>query len=127
MALAAEECRVPAARHFACALLTCWGVAEDDRDSAALIVSELVGNAARHGRADMALTLLLSDRDLCIEVVDSGARDEHPRPPHPGGECGRGLAIVECLAEWMDVREARSRRSTRAGLRLTPHPACAAA
>ncbi|WP_331772839.1 ATP-binding protein (plasmid) [Embleya sp. NBC_00888] len=118
-ALPAQECRVSDARRFARALLASWGVTGDDLDSAVLIVGELAANAARHGRADMTLVLTLTDRVLNVEVVDSGEPDEHPHPPCADDEHGRGLAIVEHLAESIDIREEPRRHTTHATLRLT--------
>ncbi|MYS82109.1 ATP-binding protein [Embleya scabrispora] len=128
-ALPAQECRVPGARRFARALLAFWGVAGDDLDSAVLVVGELAGNAARHGRADMTLVLALTDWVLRIEVTDHGEPDERPHPPCADDEHGRGLAIVEHLAESLETREDPRRRTTHATLRLAqlpprgdPHP-----
>ncbi|WP_331773345.1 ATP-binding protein (plasmid) [Embleya sp. NBC_00888] len=123
-ALPARECRVSEARHFARALLALWGVAGDDLDSAVLVVGELAGNAARHGRADMTLTLTLTDRVLGIEVTDCGKPDERLHPPRADDEHGRGLAIVEHLVENLDTREEPRRRTTHATLRLGPTTAC---
>ncbi|MGW1998271.1 ATP-binding protein [Embleya sp. NPDC001921] len=117
-ALPAQECRVSDARRFARALLASWGVIGDDLDSAVLIVGELAANAARHGRADMTLVLVLTDRVLSVEVVDSGERDERPHSPYADDEHGRGLAIVEHLAESIDTREEPRRHTTHATLRL---------
>ncbi|MFI6979188.1 ATP-binding protein [Embleya sp. NPDC050154] len=79
-ALPARECRVSDARRFARALLASWGVTGDDLDSAVLIVGEPAANAARHGRADMAIILVLTDRVLSVGVVDSGEPNERPPP-----------------------------------------------
>ncbi|MYS80908.1 ATP-binding protein [Embleya scabrispora] len=117
-ALPAQECRVPGVRRFTRALLASWGVTGDDLDSAVLIVGELAANAARHGHADMALALVLTDRVLSVEIVDSGEPNGHPHPPCADDEHGRGLAIVEHLAESIDIREEPRRHTTHATLRL---------
>ncbi|WP_406002896.1 ATP-binding protein [Streptomyces sp. NBC_00829] len=118
---------VRSVRHFASALLITWGVAAADRESAILIVGELGANAAQHGGAEMAVSLSLHGPTLCIEVSDSGnvpvARTS-PCTARRDEECGRGLAIVDHLAEWVET-DALSRRCTvRAGLRVTAFRTC---
>ncbi|MFG2631927.1 ATP-binding protein [Streptomyces sp. NPDC048473] len=114
VALPAEESRVAEARRFASLLLSRWGVAEEDRFSAVLIIGELAGNAAQHGRADMTVTLTLIRRTLCIEVVDSGLRVERicPHSADPEDERGRGLGMVDQVAERTEiVQEQNCRRA----------------
>ncbi|MFJ9968798.1 ATP-binding protein [Streptomyces avermitilis] len=78
---------VPVARHFAVAILLRWGLSGDNLDTAEIIVGELASNAARYGRRDLTLRLVLVRRTLRIAVVDSGpprtSRWRHimPRPP----------------------------------------------
>ncbi|MGO4421365.1 ATP-binding protein [Streptomyces sp. MCAF7] len=67
IALPAEERWVRTARRFAVSLLARWGVAPEDQDSVLLIVGELAGNAAQHGRADMIVSLTFEGRAVCIE------------------------------------------------------------
>lgn len=77
------------------------GVCED----AALIVSELVGNAVRHGRPTVGGRLCVcwqfADEGLRIEVTDGGGRN-HPTVGAAAdllSPSGRGLDIVGALAE----------------------------
>ncbi len=72
-------------------------------DVAALVVSELVGNAVRHGCAlpggGLRASWELADGGLRVEVVDGG--DGPVGPPLPQSaerEGGRGLALVQALA-----------------------------
>ncbi|MET8454216.1 ATP-binding protein [Streptomyces sp. NPDC005209] len=120
IALPAEDRWVCAARHFATALLMHWGVCEDDRDSILLIVGELAANAARHGRADMTVGLTLEERSVRIDVADGGAGPAPVRSRRFGTceEHGRGLDIVECLAQWSETRRGRDGWQTRAGFPL---------
>ena len=121
IALPAQACRVRTVRAFVSGLLKCWGVTGQDRDSAVLVVSELAGNAAQHGGSEMTVSVSLAAQDLCIDVVDTGSSTDLPRPR---GTCadeehGRGLGIVECLAEWIDIRAQPDSWHCGVGLRVT--------
>ena len=77
-------------------------------ETAALLVSELVGNAVRHVRAGaMALELRLetSDGRLRIEVHDADPRPPQPRTPAELDESGFGFVLVQALADGWGVRE----------------------
>lgn len=97
------------ARHLALHQLDTWGLAYGSTvsDAAELLVAELAANAAMHGRVpgrDFELKLTLTDAVLRIEVSDT--RGEK-RPPEPGrvtppaatDDTGRGLLLVEALAD----------------------------
>ena len=82
------------------------GISADRRDDAALIVSELVGNALRHGRPRADGTLLVSwildGHRLRVEVTDGGGFTRPELRPATDNEMavsGRGLAIIDMLAE----------------------------
>jgi len=94
------------ARRHVTDMLHRQGVSPDRCDDAALIVSELVGNALRHGRPRRDGTLLVSwvldGHRLRVEVTDGGG----PTTPEvrPAGQAqmavsGRGLAIIDVIAE----------------------------
>jgi len=102
------------ARRLALHQLDAWGVphGSEASDTAALIVAELAANAVTHGRIpgrDFEVTLKLLGRTLRIEVSD--ARGERrplasgaPGPtPRPLAETGRGMLLVEALADRWDV------------------------
>jgi serine/threonine-protein kinase RsbW len=91
---------VPAARQFAQRALTEWGIA-GRADDILLCVSELATNALLHGvppGRGFQLVLLL-DGSLRVEVHDSGGG--HPCVPEAGAteESGRGLLMVEAVAD----------------------------
>ena len=72
-------------------------------DPARQIVAELAANAVTHGRVpgrDFRLTMYVIGTTLRIEVTDT-CGDLPPRPQHPSdnAESGRGLALVEALAD----------------------------
>ncbi|MEU5660644.1 ATP-binding protein [Streptomyces sp. NPDC047737] len=89
------------ARLLAVAHLSTWGLPPGP---AAQIVSELATNAVLHGRVpgrDFRLALVVHrDGPLRIEVTDA-LGDRLPRAVTPGQhmETGRGLLIVEALAD----------------------------
>ena len=72
-----------------------------------LVVSELVTNAVRHAGTDILLGLVLtgdgdgdgSARALTVTVRDGGPGLPHVVPPEERGLGGRGLAMVDKLAE----------------------------
>jgi anti-sigma regulatory factor (Ser/Thr protein kinase) len=76
---------------------------------AALVLSELMGNAIRHARplpgALVQASWALGDGSLTVSVRDGGGRTRpHTRHPSPFALGGRGLAIVECLASTWGVQ-----------------------
>lgn len=127
IALPAERSRVRTVRRFVLAHLNRWGVAEEDRDRIELIVGELAGNSACHGRSEMTVHLSLVGRDVCVDVLDSG-QPARPRPhsTRSRDERGRGLGIVGQLADWTHTRHQQHGRRARAGLRVAVS-LCAAA
>jgi anti-sigma regulatory factor (Ser/Thr protein kinase) len=121
LATAAQGSSLRAVRRFAAVRLARWCLCDDDQDSALLIIGELAANAAQHGRADMALHLVLHPRTLQITVADYGPRCAAPAaaPDQDPAEHGRGLAIVRALACWVDIRHHANGHEVRAGLTLT--------
>jgi len=92
------------ARRHVTHVLRTRGVESATCEDAALIVSELVGNALRHGRATSGGRLLVGwrfdDDGLHIEVTDGGGgRPAVSDGTDPWSSSGRGLAIVATLAE----------------------------
>ncbi|WP_354645339.1 ATP-binding protein [Kitasatospora camelliae] len=116
LALPAQETNVSIARHFTAGQLEHWGVPEEDRDSAVLIVDELAANAARYGHEDMTLLLALDHDTLHIVVTDSGTAVEHPENDIAPDEHGRGTGIVEFLAQSTEVHQNTDGREVRADL-----------
>jgi anti-sigma regulatory factor (Ser/Thr protein kinase) len=74
---------------------------EDVAEDVLLIVSELVTNAIRYGRAPVQFALRVTDREVVVEVADAEPRRPRLREFDPAGANGRGLHMVESLgAEW---------------------------
>lgn len=95
----------------------------------ALIVAELAANAVTHGRVpgrDFEVRLSLPAGSIRIEVSDTRAESRPPKPgdvrppPRPLGEHGRGLVLVEALADRWEVvdREGSPGKTVRAEVDL---------
>lgn len=69
------------------------------RETATLLVSELVTNAITHGAGELTMSVACTDRDLSVGVTDESLSepmvDHHPSTDRIGG---RGLFLVETLA-----------------------------
>jgi anti-sigma regulatory factor (Ser/Thr protein kinase) len=116
-----------AAREFAGQILRGWGlpVLVDD---AAVIVSELVTNALRHGggamngaaHEDVELILWRRSGQVVCAVTDPGTGTPVLVRPDPFGEAGRGLHVVQALsATWGWTRLGGSRKAVWAAMGVT--------
>ncbi|MFE6229261.1 MULTISPECIES: ATP-binding protein [unclassified Streptomyces] len=76
--------------------------APDVADSVVLTVSELVTNAHVHARSDAQLILTWDEECLHVTVHDSSPVVPEQRRPDDGALGGRGLILVDALAD--DVR-----------------------
>ncbi|MDU0302454.1 MULTISPECIES: ATP-binding protein [unclassified Streptomyces] len=114
------------ARLLAVDTLRSWGL---PYERASHVVAELAANAATHGRLpgrSFRLTLYVVGTTLRIEVTDTrGDRMPAPQAPDATAESGRGLLLVEALADRWGVSEGRfPRKTVWAELSLTaPEPA----
>ncbi|BAG21161.1 ATP-binding protein [Streptomyces griseus] len=94
------------ARLLTAAHLGAWGLPAQ-AENAAHIVAELAANAMAHGRVkgrDFQLGLAVRNGTLRIEVTDTRGDSVPPgpgavKPPEDDAETGRGLLIVEALAD----------------------------
>lgn len=79
------------------------------RDDAALLVSELMSNAVRHGGATATLTVWIRDGFLTVEVHDDGAGRPAMRAGvlDPTQTSGRGLRILDRVAAQWGVEDDR--------------------
>lgn len=113
------------ARLLADEQLRSWGIPSE---AASHLVAELAANAATHGRVsgrDFRLTLHVIGDTLRIEVTDPrGERLPELKRPAQDAESGRGLLLVDGLADSWGVTEGPlPRKTVWAELRLTrPEP-----
>ena len=120
--LPAEPAAVARARAFLAQTLEHAGIEQDRRFEALLVTSELVTNAVRHGsRAgdQIGVLVLLEGRRLRIGVTDAAHGSSTPAAGESAEHhlSGRGLAMVEWLADWSE-RMVDGRREVRAELTL---------
>ncbi|MCT7356279.1 ATP-binding protein [Streptomyces sp. 15-116A] len=95
---------VPESRRALRELLRSWG-RPGRSEIAELLTSELVTNALVHTDREAVLTATVGPRGLRVEVRDFVAREPRPRVPDADdGTHGRGLVLVESLADQWGVR-----------------------
>jgi anti-sigma regulatory factor (Ser/Thr protein kinase) len=99
---------VPVARHLVVDLLRAWA-APHDLDDAALLVTELVANVVDHAGGEVLLTLelTLSDGWLRLSVADGSSVMPVVRELAGGAVRGRGLLLVQAIADRWGVEEYR--------------------
>ena len=91
---------VTVARHLVLELLRSWN-APQDREDAALLVTELVSNVVDHvrGEANLTLELEFSDEWLRIAVIDGSSIRPVVQELSQDRPRGRGMRMVESIAD----------------------------
>jgi anti-sigma regulatory factor (Ser/Thr protein kinase) len=92
-----EAPSIAGARQFVAGALR--DVAGAARDDIALMVSELVTNAVRHAGTDFRVSVHRTPATVRVSVTDGRPGRPVPRTPAPHELSGRGLMIVERLAD----------------------------
>jgi anti-sigma regulatory factor (Ser/Thr protein kinase) len=93
---------VRAARRFV--LQAAGNVPADLRDAIAVMIGELAMNAVQHAHTEFGVTVDLTGGILRVDVTDSGGGRPAAGPmPPPGSLRGRGLPIVDGLADTWGV------------------------
>ncbi|MEU8270576.1 ATP-binding protein [Sphaerisporangium sp. NPDC049002] len=100
--LPGDRAIVAKARDMVRRTLTGWGLT-DLMDDVVLMVSELVSNAIAHGAPPVRLSLRAGDGALRGEVTDNGAGLPRRLDLGTNSDHGRGLMIVEALADQWGV------------------------
>jgi two-component sensor histidine kinase len=78
-------------------------IGDDSADEVVLVASELVGNAIRHtptsSSGELTVSWQLGRRAVTVQVSDASRTGPVPRHAADDEPGGRGLAIVDALAE----------------------------
>jgi anti-sigma regulatory factor (Ser/Thr protein kinase) len=111
------------ARQVTREVLAAWRLAYAE-ETAVLLVSELVTNAARHARSTDAITLELAAARTWLRIEVYRYRPGLPAPRTPGefDESGFGLVLVDALAARRGVRETMTGNSAWAELDVRDEP-----
>ena len=121
--LIAAESAVAVARRLAVAQLGSWvgSVDPDDLATVELLVSELVTNAVRYGKATTTTVELIGTEDGTLVITVEDANPTEPRPQEPGAddEGGRGLLLVDALVHKRGTIRLNSGKKTWVEVRLT--------
>ncbi|MFJ5779787.1 ATP-binding protein [Streptomyces sp. NPDC093094] len=121
--LPAVAASVPRTRRFTRSVLENWGLQGEVMDNTEIIVSELAGNAALHGRSELTVRLALGRLSpLHVTVIDSGDRDCRCQPDRDDVEHGRGLLLVHGLAQHVLVTHQPSWHRVRVCVTVTDGP-----
>ncbi len=101
---------VGAARRFVGGVLRTRGCSDDAIEDATLLTSEIVTNAVVHARTELKLHLSVSSGTIRVEVDDQGMGATVLTYAEPDEVRGRGLSIVEALADrWGEEHRAGGR------------------
>jgi anti-sigma regulatory factor (Ser/Thr protein kinase) len=77
-------------------------------DRLVLVTSELVTNAILHARTDVGLDMRVDGTSILLEVTDASPVPlPAPHVPEPDETSGRGLFLVDVLADEWGVRTVR--------------------
>jgi anti-sigma regulatory factor (Ser/Thr protein kinase) len=107
------------AREQTRAALTAWGLAEL-ADGVTLIVSELVTNAVTHAGTPAVLEVTLAGDTLRISVADQSINEPELRDPDSSEEHGRGVALVDALADRWGTAQRSSGKQVWAEVTVRP-------
>ncbi|HSL26748.1 MAG TPA: ATP-binding protein [Acidimicrobiia bacterium] len=97
IALPPEPQSAPAARRFVLDLG--WVDDEDTRHKLSTLVSEVVTNAVLHARTPLTLKAQLQNNRIRVSVIDGSETLPRLRRREPTAATGRGLLIVQALAD----------------------------
>lgn len=98
----AELASVSAARHFVRDAVE--ALPRNVADTVELMVSELATNSVKHAETPFELVVEHVGSQVRVEVTDRGVGQPMPRDPTPSDPNGRGLRIVDLMADKWGVR-----------------------
>ncbi|MGW8361640.1 ATP-binding protein [Streptomyces wedmorensis] len=94
--------------------------APDLVDAVVLAVSELVTNAHVHARSDAQLILTRDEECLHVTVHDASSRVPEARRPDDGALGGRGMLLIDALADDWQARSCPRGKDVTACFRPPP-------
>lgn len=115
-----ERSAASRARSFLQVDLGCLGVAAEAIDTTVLLASELITNAVLHARTDLVLRYVLHAYCVRIEVLDGNSILPTPIAAPLDATSGRGLALVESLANNWGIERTPQGKTVWFELRLQP-------
>jgi anti-sigma regulatory factor (Ser/Thr protein kinase) len=96
---------VPAVRERLSCVLSTWGLTGEAGEPTLLVVTELLDNAAEHGRGPARLAVELTGDGVRVAVTDGSPDAPRLRPRDLSASRGRGLQLVDGLSTrwgWTD-------------------------
>ncbi|OIJ89508.1 hypothetical protein BIV25_34155 [Streptomyces sp. MUSC 14] len=102
---------VPEARAFVGEILTSWG-STYRADDVQLLASEVLTNAVLHAEGPLHLHMRRDTTELAVEISDRSPHLPHPRLADVEDESGRGLLLVDALADNWGVRPTEEGKTT---------------
>jgi anti-sigma regulatory factor (Ser/Thr protein kinase) len=120
-----EFADLSAARSFAADYANRAGLSQDGIADLQLIASELATNSLQHAATACRLALWHHDQHLICEARDNGELDDPLAghwPPTPGAANGRGLFLVNSMADLVRTHTSAAGTTIRVYLRLDPAP-----
>jgi len=97
--LSSHPTSASAARRFVRSVLLEWALADDRVDSVLICTDELVTNAIVHVCSDIDVVVSRSAGRVRVEVHDRSTRPPLRRVEPVDADSGRGLRVVESLAD----------------------------
>jgi anti-sigma regulatory factor (Ser/Thr protein kinase) len=88
---------VTKARRYAVGAL--GGASRETKETVGLIVSELATNCVRHAASEFTISVDREGSAVRVEVSDRGPGEPRVRTPGPTEPTGRGLRILDALAD----------------------------
>ena len=85
-------------------------------------VAMLVTNAVRHTSAPLGQRLHLTEHEIVTEITDDSSRLPRPHLADPDDESGRGLALVDALADDWGTRLTEAGKAVWFTLPVPAHP-----
>jgi anti-sigma regulatory factor (Ser/Thr protein kinase) len=87
------------------AYLTSRATTDSDVESAVLVFGELVGNVVRHAPGPISIEVEWQNGAAVLRVLDCGPGFDFTGASRPDlfSECGRGLYIVDQIAEQLEI------------------------